>query len=157
TRQLQQAALETYERYRSDDAKAPLPGLPRIAGLDNGKVGVLQNYMDIRAKQAASMAPLPEDQTRLDLERDLEILPKEGKQDEDLERRLNWWRAEGQPNAEKDFPLVTKARLDGGKMALTWTAVVPAAMAVGYLLLILYFMSAGGYKAEVLLGHAADD
>src|SRR5262249_2391396 len=139
------------------DAKAPLPGLPRIAGLDNGKVGVLQNYMDIRAKQSASMQPLPEDQTRLDLERDLEILHKQGKKDEELEKRLNWWRAEGQPNDEKDYPVVMQARLDGGKMALTWTAAVPAAMAVGYLLLILYFMSTGGYKAEVLLGHAADD
>jgi hypothetical protein len=30
-------------------------------------------------------------------------------------------------------------------------------MAVGYLLLLLYFRAIGGYKAEVLVGHAAQD
>ena len=30
-------------------------------------------------------------------------------------------------------------------------------MAVGYLILILYFRAIGGYKAEVLVGHAAED
>jgi hypothetical protein len=30
-------------------------------------------------------------------------------------------------------------------------------MALGYLLLILYFRMLGGYKAEVLVGHAAQD
>jgi hypothetical protein len=34
---------------------------------------------------------------------------------------------------------------------------VPAMMAVGYLLLIFYFMARGGYKAEVLIGHGAKD
>ena len=75
----------------------------------------------------------------------------------DVCRSCVWWQTQGQPNAEKDYPVVKQARLDGGKLALTWTAAVPAAMAVGYLLLILYFMSVGGYKAEVLLGHAAED
>ena len=42
-------------------------------------------------------------------------------------------------------------------MALTWTAGIPATMAVGYLLLILYFRLRGGYKAEVLVGHKAED
>ena len=51
----------------------------------------------------------------------------------------------------------SEARLVGGKQALTWTAYVPATMAVGYLLLVLYFLIRGGYKAEVLIGHAAVD
>jgi hypothetical protein len=53
--------------------------------------------------------------------------------------------------------VISNARLVGGKQALTWTAYVPAAMAVGYLLLVLYFRALGGYKAEVLVGHAAED
>jgi len=35
-------------------------------------------------------------------------------------------------------------------MALQWTALVPAAMAVLYLLLILYFRDRGGYTKVVI-------
>ena len=31
-------------------------------------------------------------------------------------------------------------------MSLKWTALVPLAMAIGYLLLIVYFKATGGYK-----------
>ena len=41
--------------------------------------------------------------------------------------------------------------------ALQDTALVPATMAVCYLLLIFYFRLRGGYKAEVLVGHKAID
>jgi MFS family permease len=40
---------------------------------------------------------------------------------------------------------------------LTRIAVLPAIMCVCYLALIVYFISRGGYKAEVLVGHAARD
>ncbi|RIK88180.1 MAG: MFS transporter [Planctomycetota bacterium] len=40
---------------------------------------------------------------------------------------------------------------------LTRIAVLPAIMCACYLGLIVYFKSRGGYKAEVLAGHAADD
>ena len=41
---------------------------------------------------------------------------------------------------------VLEARIVGGRMALKWTAVVPLAMAVGYLILLIYFRATGGYK-----------
>jgi MFS family permease len=41
--------------------------------------------------------------------------------------------------------------------ALAKIAVLPAIMCVCYIALILYFKSRGGYKAEVLTGHAAED
>jgi MFS family permease len=41
---------------------------------------------------------------------------------------------------------VLDARIFGGRMALKWTAVVPLAMAVGYLILLIYFRATGGYK-----------
>ncbi len=41
-------------------------------------------------------------------------------------------------------------------MALRWTAVVPLVMAVGYLLLLLYFRAKGGYSQEVLHGAPPD-
>ena len=49
----------------------------------------------------------------------------------------------------KDSPaaeLVAKASDFGGEEALKVTAIIPAAMAVGYLILLLYFRAMGGYK-----------
>lgn len=59
-----------------------------------------------------------------------------------------------QPDNPKDSPeaKVRDANLEGGRMALKVTSYVPAAMAVGYLLLVLYFRAKGGYQAEVLHG-----
>lgn len=51
--------------------------------------------------------------------------------------------------ADSDSPYkqeVQEANLYGGRMALRWTAYVPAAMAIGYLLLLIYFAATGGYK-----------
>jgi MFS family permease len=156
TAELKKASDPTYLRYKSDDAGAPLPGLPKIAGLDNAKVGILENYEAIQAKEKAG-EKLSEEQKKLTIEQDLALLAKEGKTDKDLEKRWEWWQSQGLPNAETDFPKIEEARLIGGKQALTWTAWVPAAMALGYMLLILYFRARGGYKAEVLVGHAAVD
>lgn len=41
--------------------------------------------------------------------------------------------------------------------ALANMAIFPGIMLVGYLALILYFRAKGGYKAEVLVGHGAED
>jgi MFS family permease len=56
----------------------------------------------------------------------------------------------------KEEQLVFDAGLYGGGMALQWTAAVPAAMAVGYLLLVVYFRMKGGYQVEVLHGRRPD-
>jgi MFS family permease len=52
------------------------------------------------------------------------------------------------PQAELSPPeqTVRSAVIYGGRMSLKWTALVPAIMAVGYLLLILYFRARGGYQ-----------
>lgn len=52
---------------------------------------------------------------------------------------------------------LSKAREKSNQLALANMAVFPAGMLVGYICLILYFKSRGGYKAEVLTGHAAQD
>jgi MFS family permease len=121
---------------------------PEVAGLDNTRVGVLlgdpgeSNGMgkklatDIK-NYTSKGGELPDNPALYNLEK--------------------WWKSEGLPNAQPDTPVIEKARLHGGKQALTWTAYVPAAMAVGYLLLVIYFKLRGGYKAEVLVGHAAVD
>ena len=49
-------------------------------------------------------------------------------------------------NADVDKGPVSEARIFGGRMALKWTAAVPAGLAVGFLILLLYFRSTGGYR-----------
>ena len=78
--------------------------------------------------------------------------------DKNLQALKNWWDDGGRTHARRRTSRRSiVARLYGGKMALTWTAVVPAMMALGYLILILYFWSRGGYQAQVLLEHKAND
>jgi MFS family permease len=61
-----------------------------------------------------------------------------------------------------DLPPTAQERIDmlqreTKQQALAKIAVLPAIMCVCYLLLIAYFKSRGGYQAEVLAGHAAQD
>jgi MFS family permease len=147
THYLQESAPATYERYKSAEAKAPLPVLPEIAGLDNAKVGDLLGE------------PGKDNGRGQLLEADLAALQKSGRsleQDEKLKKRVDWWN-EAKKYASEDEKSVGIARLRGGQKALYWTAAVPAALAVGFLILIIVFRLRGGYQAEVLTGHAARD
>jgi hypothetical protein len=123
---------------------------PEVAGLDGARVGTLLGD------------PGENNGGGVKLQADIDNFTKNGKgpnlKDNPSLFNLNeWWQTEGRPNKEHDYPVISEARLFGGKQALTWTAYVPATMAVGYLLLVLYFLIRGGYKAEVLIGHAAVD
>ena len=51
-----------------------------------------------------------------------------------------------------DEKAVLDARMYSGRMALKVTAWIPAGMAVGYLILAIYFRAKGGYRVEVLHG-----
>lgn len=51
-----------------------------------------------------------------------------------------------------DEDLVIAAGVYGGRKALRYTAAVPFMMAIGYLILVIYFRAKGGYQAEVLHG-----
>jgi MFS family permease len=63
----------------------------------------------------------------------------------------NWWALTGGPHKDEDTEPLKIADLYGSQMALLLTAVVPAVMAVLYLLLILYFRMRGGYTKEVVV------
>jgi MFS family permease len=52
---------------------------------------------------------------------------------------------------------VTKVREETKQGTLKTVAIFPLAMLVCYIALILYFKARGGYRAEVLTGHAASD
>ena len=86
-----------------------------------------------------------------------------GRQFKMLTGTKKWWDEEAKETAISDAKLIDQANIQGGKMALKWTAVVPLTMFVGYLFLFVYFRSTGGYVAEHLeavdktTGPAADD
>jgi len=56
----------------------------------------------------------------------------------------------------EQFAFVKQASDFGGEQALKVTAAIPAAMAVGYLILLLYFRAVGGYKL-VEIGPGGDE
>jgi len=58
---------------------------------------------------------------------------------------------------EDQKPQFDEMLIEAKQSTLGKIAVLPAIMFVGYMGLIFYFRSKGGYKAEVLTGHAADD
>jgi MFS family permease len=138
THKLRETDPSAYQRYKSDKPiDAPVPGLPAIAGLDNAKVGVLND----NGKQ---------------LQEDLDLLKKSNQTDPNLEKLNEWWTTQAREHAATDKPAVREATLYGDRTALTWTAAVPATMAVGYLLLLLYFMARGGYK-QVHIGAKGEE
>jgi MFS family permease len=59
------------------------------------------------------------------------------------------------PKEKKDE--IAAAAASSSQRALKNMAVFPGIMLVGYIILIGYFLSRGGYKAQVLTGHAAED
>ncbi|HMF12264.1 MAG TPA: hypothetical protein VKE94_08155, partial [Gemmataceae bacterium] len=121
---------------------------PMIAGLDGARVGVLEGK------------PGEDNGFGKTLETDIVNFTGKGaslSENVPLFELNQWWSEEGRPNMRHDHEVITPARLHGGKQALAWTAAIPAALAVGYLLLLLYFRAIGGYKAEVLVGHSAED
>jgi MFS family permease len=156
------AGEATYERYVARNAKGELektgfplvtdvlPGTaPAVAGLDNAKLKVFDDYS---AGFDADGKRKPDAKTTL--ESDLEVLksqeaagkPVEPKLKENLTKLQEWWVKDGLPNYEADKPNLAAARMYGAKTALVATAVVPATLAVGFLLLLLYFAATGGYS-----------
>lgn len=59
-------------------------------------------------------------------------------------------------NAAVDVPAVKTANIYGGRMALRYTAIIPACMAVGFLVLLIYYRSIGGYKVLNIDGTVAE-
>jgi MFS family permease len=129
---------------------------PKIAGLDNSKLKVMDDYKGVvnKLESAKKDGKEPPKDAKTTLEADLETLQKEkaaGKVvGEKLEKNLTelkkWWDEQGLANFEKDKTALDEARDTGARKALYWTAAVPAALAIGFLLLLLYFMLTGGYK-----------
>jgi MFS family permease len=123
---LEELSPETYSRYKAANENSFL--IFKTNGLDGQKVATLSDDGKTLAGE-------------------LEILEKSGGTNEGLTALNQWWQDEAKPVAGEDKEPVTEATLHGSRMALKLTAIVPAIMAVCYLILILYFKSIGGYKA----------
>lgn len=148
---LKTESAATYERYVAPTTSGfPIASdlipdtAPKVAGLDNAKLKVFDDYAGTIGKAGAKTT----------LESDLDTLakekaagkPVEAKLEQELNARLQWWESQGKPNYETDKGPLNAARDHGAKTALLYTAAVPAALAVGFLLLLLYFSAVGGYK-----------
>ena len=120
---------DTFERYRSDDMKSFL-FFKAVPGIDGRKKQILLD------KEGPATGFL----------RDYEIMESESKVTDEATALKTWWEEEAEEHATEDKPLVSKANIEGGRMALKITAAVPAAMFVGYLILVVYFSMTGGYK-----------
>lgn len=159
----------TYARYmarteKGEPEKTPFPivtaifpnQVPEVAGIDNSKLKVFEDYSAHLAavEKAKAEGKQPPAGPATTLEADLQTLeqqkaagkPVEKKLEENLTKLQEWWVKEGRPNYEKDKGPLKDAKMYGAKTALVYTAAVPAGLAVGFLLLIAYFMATGGYK-----------
>lgn len=153
---IKQTAPEAYDRYKADKpAGFPLltgfmpDKLPAVAGLDNAKLKVFDDWGGVIDDKGTR-----KEGKKTTLETDLETVARlkgEGKKvEEELEKNLNglkkWWDETGQKHYAEDKDKLQEARLYGAKQALLYTAAIPAALAIGFLLLILFFAVTGGYK-----------
>ena len=120
-----------YDRYKAEKENSFL--MFKTQGLDGAKVGVIGD--DGKA--------LAEDIKKVESD------PKNG--NKELVALNTWW-TEASKSKDTDKKPVESAVLFGSKQALIYTAFVPLAMALCYLLLILYFKARGGYK-QVHLDH----
>ena len=127
SQKLKATSPTTYDRYKSDTENSyPIPGIfPSAVGLDGAKKGVL---MDNGEQLNADLSKAETGETKKQLD------------------ELNAWWQTAKGHAKEDKPLVEEANIVGGKSALEVTALVPAALAVGFLILIIYFLATGGYK-----------
>lgn len=127
-------ATETYERYAAEEQNRFL-FFPPIRGLDGAKVGVLRDP----------------DGAGAELERSVALLEEQGRTNPEVTRLAQWWET-AEDHAASDEPPISESVTYGGGMALIATAAIPAFMAIGYLILVIYFRAKGGYKQVHITG-----
>lgn len=123
--------VSTYDRVKSESEKGFL-FFPKVQGIDGQKMDV------IRDVDPATNKPYP----GYTLFHDLKLKPD----DKDLHQLDRWFTTIEAPHVDVDRPIITDANIYGGRQALQITALVPTTMAVCFLILVIYFAAAGGYK-----------
>lgn len=131
---LEEAAPETYQRYTS--------------GVENDFLGYKYRGLDPGLQQAAMeghRAQKADNQEEVAAKREaaVETVSKNASlSDEEITARQEAISA----NFDADSAAVSKAYDTGSRQALVMTAMVPVGMAVGFLILALYYKAIGGYK-----------
>ncbi|WP_020472894.1 MFS transporter [Zavarzinella formosa] len=160
---IEETSPATYERYearndKGEPAKTGFPIVsqfapdkaPLVAGIDNGKYKVLEDYQGVK-KDPTKKIGIDEE---LDIIAAAKAKDPNAKGEDKLEANLNaqkkWWMEQGLPNEANDLPKLEEAKTYGAKHALLVTAAIPATMAICYLLLIIFFKLTGGYKQETI-------
>ena len=143
---LNHASRAVFEQYQAPEENKFL--IFKTIGLDGSKVGLLEGY---KVKPADRKGQEIIDEGGDKARKVLEVLkkyPAANKASIKSQQSLVDWWVGARKTAKDDQKLVTAATLYGGQMALRLTAGVPAAMAVIYLLIMLYFKAQGGYRAK---------
>jgi hypothetical protein len=119
-------------------------GMISVGTIGSTAIGTVQDADFNRAVQAA----MPDEHAKL-------VATKQGLFSEyQYVDKTKYSGAEVDPEQQKQLAQLESA---AKQHALTRIAVLPAIMCLCYLGLIVYFVSRGGYRAEVLIGHAASD
>lgn len=117
---IQEKHADTYERVKAPNENGFLV-FPKITGIDGAKAGMLSDMgKSMMSEVEVAGERLSEDSLK------------------GLREQSEWWAANKQ-FAETDAGPVGDARMHGSRMAIRYTAIVPAAMAVLYLLLLVAF------------------
>ena len=150
--ELRQKDINTYNRYEKENS---FYGVIHGHAVDASKLSLLE--------KTERVDQLQRDLAKLDLTKKTDAakektlnLDKELTQEEidaalKNEKLATWWKRQGEPNQKEDRPALDAATLFGCRMTPELIAIVPATMAVLYLLLLAYFRLIGGYKKEVVL------
>ncbi|QEG42095.1 MFS transporter [Roseimaritima ulvae] len=118
---LQEAAPETFDRYKSDELASSWGY--EYTPIAPAKLGAVNQIKEVDGEGFSNLESI----------READLLSAE-----DKETML--------AHAEQDIPAVQAAYVSGGRQALTLTAMVPFAMAIGFAGLLVYFFTQGGYK-----------
>ncbi len=174
---LQAKSPGAYDRYasRDDEGKLKPNGFPvvsgikpdiapPVAGLDNAKLKVFDDYAAYRKMEADEKKTKPLPPFKTTLEAELDMVAKKAAEGKDVgegqKKSLNdlktWWEKEGRPNFIQDEEPLNEARDIGARTALFWTAAVPTALAIGFLILLAYYAATGGYKQIHLDDHGGN-
>src|SRR5262249_52893806 len=137
-----QPTVDNYFKKDAQGNKIPNEGgrlaftgiFPKVAGLDGARVGTLLGDPGRNNGDGKT------------LETDITNFTSRGgdlSNNPPLYHLKRWWDEEGKPNAPHDKKIVGDAAFYGAKKALYWTSAVPAALAAGFLLLIIVFALQG--------------
>lgn len=119
---LEETAPETFARYKGDDKDSFGYAYTEIAG---SKLGFANKVGEVK------------DSEEID-----KILASTQLTDEE--------KSELKAHVEDDASVVRDSNLKGSRMALFDTSAIPGCMAIGFLILLVYFKSIGGYKVLTL-------